>query len=431
MNPIAIKISETVDSMKEEIITFIQSLVRTPSLPGEEKAVQNLVASKLKEINLDVAIIPVKREEIEKHPAFCDDGVPFENRLTVVGTWKGIETQKIETKDRFRSLILNGHVDVVSPGNESLWHDSPWSGKVKEGKIYGRGSNDMKAGLSSAIFAVEVLQKLGYHPVKDVIIESVVGEETGGCGTLATIVKGFKADAAIIMEPTQLYICPIQSGALTFKINVAGRSIHACMKNKGISAIEKFYLIFKAISELEKRRHLDYHNSLYEDPMNVAPISIGTLSSGDWHSTVPGELIAEGRYGVFPGESIEKARQVFGQIVEKVAQKDEWLKEHPPVVEWVEGQFESGETKLDEPIIKQVSNCHENIFRKPPEIKGVTYGADLRLFTNHAKIPTILYGPGDLSHAHTIDEFISIDEVMKAIKVLSLTIINWSGGRRG
>jgi acetylornithine deacetylase len=124
----------------------------------------------------------------------------------------------------------------------------------------------MKAGVAANIFAIRALQSLGFGPAGDVLVESVIGEESGGVGTLTTIVKGFKSDAAIITEPTRLHLCPVQSGALTFRIKVAGRAIHACMKPYGVSAIEKFYLLLQAVQQLEQRRHVEYQNPLYEDP---------------------------------------------------------------------------------------------------------------------------------------------------------------------
>jgi acetylornithine deacetylase len=327
-------------------------------------------------------------------------------------------------------LILNGHVDVVSPGKESLWDEPPWLGVVKEGKIYGRGSADMKSGLSAAIFACEALQKLGCQPCKDVILQSVAGEETGGCGTLTNIVKGYtyNADAAIIMEPTELKICPVQSGALSFRLKIKGKSIHACMKNRGVSAVEKFYLIFQAVNIFEQQRHFNYNNAIYEDPMNVAPINFGFVKAGDLPSTVPDQLVAEGRYGIFPDESVEKAKQAFEGAVKQAALEDEWLKSNLPQVEWFERQFEPGTTDMNEPVIETLSSSHEAMLKEKIQFAGATYGSDLRLFTNYANIPTVLYGPGDVKNAHTVNESISIDEILKATKVLALTIFNWCGG---
>jgi acetylornithine deacetylase len=220
-------------------------------------------------------------------------------------------------------------------------------------------------------------------------------------------------------------MCPIQSGALTFRLKVEGRSIHACMKRLGVSAIEKTCYLISRLNEFDRARHLAHPNPYYVDPLNIAPISVGTLHAGDWHSTVAHEAVAEGRCGVFSGESVESAKQAFARALREAADADPWLREHPPVLDWVEGQFESGETDANEPILAQLAACHEVIVGAPAAVEGVTYGSDLRLFTNHARIPAVLYGPGDVSQAHTVDESIDLAEVLTATKVLALTIDTW------
>ena len=201
-------IKNAINIHRDEIISFVKELVRTPSLANDEGGVQNTIHEKLKDLNLDSQKIPVVFSELNDHPAFNDDGFSPDSRINVTATGKG--------NGKSRSLILNGHVDVVPTGPENLWNYSPWSGKEEDGKIFGRGSCDMKAGLSSGLFAIAILKSLGFKPDGDVIFQSVVGEESGGCGTLTNIVKGYHADAAIILEPTSLKLSPIQSGALTF-----------------------------------------------------------------------------------------------------------------------------------------------------------------------------------------------------------------------
>jgi acetylornithine deacetylase len=423
-NPVS-TIASAVDALRDDLISFLQKLVQTPSLPGQEQKAQQVVAAKLRDLGLAVDVVPSKFEELKHHPAFCDDGVPFRDRLNVVGRWQGGGRTQGRTP---RSLILNGHIDVVPTGSESLWSDSPWSGAIHDGQLYGRGSCDMKAGVTANIFVIQVLQSMGFRPAGDVLVESVIGEESGGVGTLTTIVKGFKADAAIITEPTRLHLCPVQSGALTFRIRVAGRAMHACMKPYGVSAIEKFYLLLHAVQQLERRRHVEYKNSLYEDPNNIAPVNFGTLRSGEWPSTVPDELVVEGRFGVLPGESTDAARKAMMSALANAAEQDSWLREHPPVLEWFEGQFESGETQQDSAIVRAIAEGHSQTFGKAPIVQGVTYGSDLRLFTNHGETPAVLYGPGNIFDAHTVNEHVDLEEVVSAAKVLALIVCQWCGG---
>jgi acetylornithine deacetylase len=425
MNAIIQKISAQVDSLQNEMTVFLARLVQFPSLPGKEQAAQHFYAEKLATLGCAPEIVTSRPEELESHPAFCDDLVPFDERLNVVGRWKADGSS---AKKDARSLILNGHVDVVPTGHESLWSASPWSGEVKEGKLYGRGSCDMKAGLTANVFAVQALQSMGFRPAEDVLLESVIGEESGGVGTLTTIMKGFKADAAIITEPTCLRACPVQSGALTFRLKVFGRAIHACMKPHGVSAIEKFYPVLQAVQELERRRHVQYKNPLYEDPNNIAPVSFGTIHGGEWPSTVPDEVIVEGRFGVLPGETMDEARRAMAAAVVHAAAEDPWMKAHPPKIEWFEGQFESGQTPLTEPIVESIQECDEEVLGRPTVLRGVTYGSDLRLFTSHGGLPAVLYGPGNIAQAHTVDEWVELQQVFSAAKVLAYIITQWCGG---
>ena len=287
MNNYSSIINSTVNDMREEIILFIQTLVQSPSLANDEKDVQKIIFNKLESLQLLPEIIPVNFDFIKDHPAFSDDGFSPDSRINVIGNWNN----NMEGK----SLILNGHVDVVPTGSKKLWDDSPWSGKIKDDRIYGRGSCDMKAGLASGILAVQVLKTIGFEPNGNVMIQSVVGEESGGCGTLTNIVKGYKGDAAVILEPTSLKLCPIQSGALTFRLTIPGQATHAAMRWDGISAIEKFNIINQSIIELEKERHSLFSVEYYESPERVAPINIGTIKGGEWHSTVPDSVIVEVR----------------------------------------------------------------------------------------------------------------------------------------
>ena len=417
MSDLHSKIDSTVNHMRDEIISFIQALVQSPSLANDEKFVQKIIQSKLESLELETKKVIVQFESIKNHPAFCDDGFSPDSRVNVIGQWKNGNTGK--------SLILNGHVDVVPTGPETLWNESPWSGSVRDNRIYGRGSCDMKAGLASGIFAIQVLQAIGFKPKGNVMVQSVVGEESGGCGTLTNIVKGYSGDAAIILEPTSLKVSPIQSGALTFRLKIPGQATHAAMRWDGISAIEKYNLIHQSIIELEKERHQSFNVKYYKLSDRVAPINIGTIKGGEWHSTVPESVIVEGRLGVFPGESALDARNAFENHLKKVANSDVWLKENPPILEWFEGQFESGQTDVNHSIIRALKHAYKNVNNNSAILEGVTYGSDLRLFTNHADIPAVLFGPGDVRLAHSANEYIEIEEVLTCVKIITNLIIKW------
>lgn len=409
-----------IDRLREPMTAFLQRLVQFPTLPGQEQEAQYFIAEKLRTLGGQVEILRSEFAELEHHPAFSDDGIPFDERLNVVGNWQG--------SGGGRSLILNGHIDVVPVGKLELWKFPPWGGTVEDGWLHGRGACDMKAGLTAAIFAVQALRNLGIPLSGKVFIESVIGEESGGVGTLTTLVRGWRADAVIIMEPTRLRSCPVHSGALSFRITVTGRAIHASMKRFGVSAVEKFNHIFQAIEELDRARHLQYQNKIFEFADNIAPISVGTVVAGDWLSTVPETVVAEGRFGVFPGEKVAAARAALVATLATVTEADTWLREHPPTLEWIEGQFEPGQTSLHEPIVSALREAHTTVMGVAPGVQGVPYGSDLRLFTEHGGMPAILYGPGDVALAHTVEERVDLEEVFACARTLALLIIHWCGG---
>ncbi len=419
------RVSAELDRLAAPMTGFLQRLVQSPSLPGEEQHAQHLFAAKLREIGCQVDVLQSVRSELEGHPAFSDDGVSFDQRLNVVGVWTG---NRPPAELSGRSLILNGHMDVVPVGDLGLWKYPPWGAVVEGGRLHGRGACDMKAGLTAAVFAVEALRNLHFKPNGAVLLESVIGEESGGVGTLTTLVRGVRADGAVLMEPTRLRSCPVHAGALSFRITVSGRAIHASMKRFGVSAVEEFQRIFAALETLDRERHRSYQNLIFEFDDNIAPICIGTLAAGDWLSTVPERLVAEGRFGVFPGERLDDARTALEKCLADVAAAHAWLRKHPPKLEWIEGQFEPGQTPLTAPIVHALGQAHMQVAGLPAAVEGVPYGSDLRLFTEHGGIPAVLYGPGDVAFAHTVEEHVELSEVFTCAKVLALLVIDWCGG---
>jgi acetylornithine deacetylase len=199
------------------------------------------------------------------------------------------------------------------------------------------------------------------------------------------------------------------------------------MRWDGVSAIEKFNLIHQSILEFEKKRHQSFDIKYYESQDRVAPINIGTIKGGEWHSTVPESVVAEGRFGVFPGESAQDARDTFETHIQTISKRGDWLKENRPIVEWFEGQFESGQTDLKDPIIQALSDSYLHSTGDVPILEGVTYGSDLRLFTNHAHIPAVLFGPGDVRLAHSANEYVEIEEVILSLKIIANLIVDWCG----
>jgi len=406
---------EAVDARRADLFDLARELVRRPSVTGDETEAQQFIAACWHGIGLTVDSWTPRRTDLEAHPAYCDDGLPVDRPVVVAQWGEGAPAQPA-------ALILNGHIDVVPTGDPDRWRIDPFEGHIDQGLLHGRGACDMKGGLAALTIAVDAVIGLGVEPIRPILLQSVTGEETGGLGTLATILRGYRADAAVIAEPTLLAMCPVHSGALTFRVHVHGLATHGAMREGGVSAIEKFWYLWRILRQLETERHDAFVHPLFDPAALAAPLSIGKLHAGNWPSTVPEDAIAEGRYGVLPGESIEEARVEFERAVRAASEADEWLRDHPVRVEWFEGQFESGETEPGAKILTQLAGAHQTVIGREPRVHGVPYGSDLRLFSRHAGVPTVLYGPGDVQLAHAADESVPLEDLVTATTVLAMLI---------
>ena len=317
-----------------------------------------------------------------------------------------------------RSLILNGHVDVVPVGDRNAWHASPWSAHIHAGRLYGRGACDMKAGVAIAISAGAAIKKSGLPLRGRLIVESVVGEEDGGIGTFAMAQRGYKADAAYVLEPTRLRLIAAQAGALSFRLRIAGRAAHASVRYEGVSAIEKFALVETRLRQLERSLNQQPHPDFTRYPI-AYPLSIGRLRAGSWSSSVPDQLECEGRVGVPIGMTSSDVRERFAEALKDAGQRDAWLAENPVHLEWFGGQFDAVEVDPELPAFAALGDAHQEEFGIAPPRDGAPYGSDMRLLVHEADTPAVLYGPGDIRQAHATDEWIATEEVIQAARVVT------------
>ncbi|SFD90687.1 4-acetamidobutyryl-CoA deacetylase [Bacillus sp. OV194] len=412
------KIQKWMDSKKPEAISFLQKMVRSNSEQGKEKEVQMLIADKLQDIGLEVDVWHPDGEAFFRHPYFCATRTDFSNSPNVAGILKG--------SGGGRSIVLNGHVDVVPPGDLSQWENDPYSGEIKDGKLYGRGATDMKGGNLCLLLAIQCLKDLNVPLKGDVIFHSVMEEESGGAGTLAAILRGYTADAAIIPEPTNMKIFPSQQGSMWFRINVYGRSAHGGTRYEGVSALEKAMIVVKELQDLEKARNERITDPLFQNIPIPVPINLGKISGGEWPSSVPDHIVIEGRIGVAPSETLE---DVKGELENRMASlNDQWLNEHPPAVEWFGAQWLPGSIEQDHDLMKLLSNRFTEICQSEPVIEASPWGTDGGLLTYVGHTPSIVFGPGVTSVAHYPDEHIELDKIFQAAEIITLTIMDWCGG---
>lgn len=325
------------------------------------------------------------------------------------------------------TLLLNGHTDVVPPGDLSQWSADPfaprWITRDGERCIAARGSADMKAGVAAMAAAVRAVKDAGITLRGDVVLAAVSGEEDGGLGTFALLRRGVHADLCVITEPTELDIIPANGGALTFRLTVPGRAAHASMRTTGVSALEKFLPVLQALEALEARRNSRVDPLMTRWPI-AYPLSIGTVHAGDWASTVPDRLVAEGRLGVALGETVAHARADLEDAVAEACAADPWLRDHPVEVTWWGGQFAPGRTDPGADVVRRTTACHRAVTGADPDVYGGPYGSDLRLLQGLGGIPTLQYGPGSARAAHAPDEWVPWDEVVTAARVLAGLIVD-------
>lgn len=416
MDPLETRVLDAIDMT--HLVDFLQELIEIRSLGGQETEAQDAVAAVMRQFGLEVDVWDFEWPQLRAHPMLAMEVERTEGR-GVVGTLKGAGGG--------RSLILNGHVDVVPPGDAANWRFPPWEGTVHDGRVYGRGSVDMKGGLACALFALKAMHDAGAHLRGTVHVESVIGEEDGGVGTLAACLRGYHADGAVVVEPTELKVAPAQAGALTFRITVPGRSAHACVREEGVSAIEKFLPIQAALLALERERNRAVRDPLYQRYRLPFALSLGRLEAGNWSSSVPESLVAEGRYGIAVGEDPEAAKRAFETAIRTAAGADDWLRDHAPKVEWWGGQFHPAAIPVEHPLPQTVASAFADAGGSPAAFEGMTYGSDMRLLVHVGKTPAILFGPGDVRQAHRPDESVSITDLNATVRTLALTALRFCG----
>ena len=380
---------------------------------------QNFVSATLKEMNFDIDSWEIDASKLESYPG---SGVMPDRDLSkmpvVVGTLKG--------DGKGKSLILNGHCDVVPLGVLENWSRDPFEGKIEDNKIFGRGACDMKAGIAAILKAIQSIQQAGIKLNGDLIVQVVPEEELTQMGTLACCQKGYRADAAIIPEPSAMNVWIAMRGSIHGKITVFGRAGHAAQTQPhwkaggGVNAISKAIKIIDAMQELteEWRLRPDKQHKLV-DPDNIIPT---VISGGEYWEMYPEKVEIEFSSNFTPG-SANTIKEIEEKIV-SVANADPWMKEHPPKIEisWVYG----AEIDENELIVKTAVES-ANELGVEPEIAGLGSLTDAIHLINYSNIPTISIGPETLENAHAPDEYVEIDQLIKTTKLLALIILRWCG----
>ncbi|MEU9173698.1 ArgE/DapE family deacylase [Streptomyces sp. NPDC048420] len=403
-----------------ELARTLLELVAIPSVSGSpaEAEIQHHLAGRLERLGLDVDLWSMDLPALLAHPGFPGSEAARDEAWGLAGrTPDGGDGPE---------FVLQGHVDVVPPGDLAAWDGDPFVPRVTGDVVHGRGACDMKAGLAAQLAVLAAIRDSGVRLRGRVAAHFVVGEEDGGLGAFGTLQRGHGGDVCVIGEPTAGTLITANAGALTFRIAVNGKAAHASSRAEGVSAVDAYLPLHRALARLESDRNRDPHLLMAEYPIPYA-LSVGILRSGDWSSSVPDLLVAEGRLGVRLGEEPAAARAEFERCVAEVCAGDPWLRDHPVAVSWPGGQFASGRLPQGHPLPDTIRAAHADAVGGPAvRERGAPYGSDLRLYAG-AGIPTLQYGPGDIQVAHSAREHVSVREVVDVARALAVTVLRTVG----
>ncbi|NRQ37569.1 ArgE/DapE family deacylase [Nonomuraea sp. NN258] len=415
MHDVEARVLNAIDAA--ETVNLLAETVRVPSITGTdaESDLQHRFARLLTEADLDVDVWKLDLPDLTSRAGFPGSEAPRTEGYGVVAVSGG---------EGVPALALQGHVDVVPTGDLAKWAGSdPFAARITGDTLHGRGACDMKAGLVANLAVVRAIKRAGVRLARPLAVHCVVSEEDGGLGAFATLARGHTAEAAVITEPTSGNVITANAGALTFRLEIAGAAAHGATRYEGVNAIEVFWPVFEAIRRLEARRNQDPPALFDGNPMPY-PIEIGTVRSGDWASTVPDLLVAEGRLGVKLDEDPALARAEFEEAVAGAAHP--WLRANPPAVSWPGGQFASGRLPAGHALLDEVNRAVSDTSGRTPRQTAAPYGSDLRLYAAGG-IPTLHYGPGDVRFAHAPREQVDLAELREVTRSLAVLAIRRCG----
>lgn len=403
----------------------LDRLVRAETTLGKELIGQEIMAEIFAQMGLEVETFDVDLDAIRHLPGFSPPVHPdYSNRPNVVGR------HVPQHGSSGRSLILNGHIDVVPPGEASLWTTPAFDPTERDGRVYGRGAGDMKSGLVAYCLAYEALRDLGFVPAAPVMFQSVIEEECTGNGALACIARGYQADAAIIPEPFQQSIMTSQLGVMWIALRITGKPAHVLEASVGTNAIAASYTIFQGLQELEAEwnrpefRHPEFHSNPH--PVNF---NLGRIEGGDWGSTVPCSATMLVRVGFYPGTPLGTVKAALeAKIAETKAAHPELAKVGVEV-SYAGFQAEGCIVDRDTPFMKLLAKAHQEALGSEPSLLASTATTDVRFFELYGNTPATCYGPVGGSY-HGIDEWVSIDSILSVAEVLALFTSEWCGLQR-
>ena len=370
---------------------------------------------------------------LEAHQFQTTDYTFYEHDLLVVGEKIG------ECAEQFNSLILNGHMDVAALANEQAWKTNPFQLVEQEGRLFGRGTSDMKAAMAANLWVIQLLDQLAIPLKGSLQLQSVVGEEAGEAGTRTLLEQGHVADFAIVTDTTNLALQG-QGGCLTGWLTIKSpetfhdgnrrQLIHAGGGLFGASAVEKMVPIIEGLQTLE--RHWAVTKSYPGFPAGATTINPSYIQGGINPAFIANECHLWLTVHFYPNETVEEIQQELDAHIAAIAASDPWLKEHPPTIRWGGRSMiaDQGEIfpalELDEtqPGVQLLQTCHQQVTAVQPTMEMSPSVNDSGWFA-YFKMPAVAYGPGELTQAHSDNESVALADVLVFAKTIAAFVIQW------
>jgi acetylornithine deacetylase len=438
LNDLEQRVYEAIEERRDELVELTSRLIGFDTTarevgepPREEAALQEYLSSRLREAGAEVDVWEPDGDAMQGKP-LVPPGLDFDGRPQMIASWPG--------RHGGRSLVFNGHIDVVSGEPSQAWRTDPFTAEARDGRIYGRGSCDMKGGIAAMSLAAETLASLGVQLDGQLIVATNTDEESSGAGGSALVAHGLHADAGIVTEPTGFETWVACRGSEYCQIEVAGRPGHAEVLQPdwhhggAVNAIEKASVLLEAIASLRsqwgRRKGIDHP---YLSPPSLVPTM---ATSGEWAVTYPASYLLTVAIMYVPAQADERGwgSAVQAEVEEWIARetaRDDWLAEHPPKIKWFPTSVMPVEISTSEPIVTTVTRATEDI-GAPGRLSGLDSWYDGATLTHLAGIPSIGFGPPgfDLDGAtvaHTIDEFVPIDGLVKCSQALAVAAVRFCG----
>ena len=407
------QIRAAVEKNAAEAREFLKGMIRFESTPGNEAGVVEFCRDGFSKAGCDCELVPIPNE-ITSDPeySFADQPVTYEGRSNMVAWRRG--------SGGGRSAILQGHLDVV-PADD--WEDA--FAPVDDGDfVVGRGAADAKGQVAAIWLAMRALDELDITLKGDVQCQTVIEEENGGNGALSLIRQGYRADAVVVLEGSELQIHPANRGAVWFKIEIEGLPTHMGRKTEGISAIDLSYKAIQAMYDYEKviiADSADYPGfERYASPVQV---NVGMLTAGSWPSQVAASAVIEGGVGFLPNRSMEQVEREVRDVIDGI--DDPWLREHCKL-SFPKLHNDSYEIDYSHPVVVALEKAARET-GLDSEVFGFNVSCDARLYAKVGKMPTVVFGPGSVAQAHARGEKIGFGEVAKAAEAIVRFVMDWCG----